>query len=139
MIDVYDSGVMQCFIFVCLSDSSGIFLFITDIGFSVCSVTAFRYRIRLYRFLKIFLQDCRKILLTVITDGQINTGILLHVFPSGLHIAAHCDYQCCRIFLFRAMKHLSAFPVCNISNRAGIYDVNIRDFIKWYNSITFFL
>ena len=49
------------------------------------------------------------------------------------------DHYRIRIHLSGTMKHLSAFPVCNIGNCAGIYNINICGFIKWYNSITFFL
>ena len=122
MVNVYNSSVMQSLVHT----MPGIFCIL-------------RHRIFLFQILQIFLQNGRQVLLAVVADRQIDAGILLHIFPSGLHVASHSHHQCRRIFLLRTMKHLSAFPVCNIGNCAGIYNINICGFIKWYNSITFFL
>ena len=67
--------------------------------------------------------------------SQVVTGFLIR----RLHITAHSHHDSLRIALLCLMQHLSALPVRNIRDRAGIYNINVRHFIKWYNRIPFFL
>ena len=96
---------------------------------------------RLIPFLlcKICLQNVYDILFAVIANSQVYAVVHFNLFSSGLHITAHSHHNGMRVLLLGPVQHLSALPVGNIGYCTGIYDINVRSLIKWYNIVTLFL
>ena len=55
--------------------------------------------------------------------------------PAACNITTSRDHYRIRIHLSGTMKHLSGFPICNISHAAGIDQIDIRLFTKWHDLI----
>ena len=73
-----------------------------------------------------FLQKLRDLSLVVISYGEIYAVILPDGFLSGLHITAHRHHHCLRVFLSGPVQQLSALPVRNVGDGAGIHNIYVR-------------
>ena len=83
----------------------------------------------------ISLQDFQEILFPVVSDQKIYGAIFAEIRLRRLHIAARSYHQSLGILLFRPVKHLPGFPIRDICDCTGIYDIDVRFFLKGNNLI----
>ena len=81
------------------------------------------------------IQNLRDILLSVVSDCQIDARIRLKRFLSGLHITAHRHDDRLGILLLCAVQHLPALAVGNVGHRAGVYNIHICLLVKRHDLI----
>ena len=84
----------------------------------------------------ISLQNRQQILFAVVPNQEIYGAVLPKLGLRRLHIAARRHHQGLRVLLFRPVKHLPGFPVCDVRHRTGIYDIDVRLLLKGNNLIT---
>ena len=109
--------------------------------FVLCSMVDIDYfNLLMLLFLcKIGIQDPDQLLFLIIPNDNINILILFPCIGPCLHITARSHDHRIRILLSGTMDHLSGFPVCNIRNRTGINDINIRLILERDNLISVLL
>ena len=85
--------------------------------------------------LEIILKNCHQVFFPVIPHHQVNRAVRSDCLRVRLYIAAHRHDNSLRIRFFCLMEHLAALSVRYVCHRAGVYDIDIRPFLKRHNLI----
>ena len=80
-------------------------------------------------------QKRNEVRLAVVSDDQVNGGILSQFVRRRLDITSCRNYHRVRIFCLRAVQHLAGFFICNVRHGTGVDDIDIRFFLKAHDLI----
>ena len=74
----------------------------------------------LFEIAEIIFKNIRKLSFFMISDNNVNCGILLQTVTRIVHIAACRNYNCIRVHLFRPVKHLPRLAIRDIRHSTCI-------------------
>ena len=105
------TAVRKVFLHMCTADGRSFFILCRPL-----------FRIPLFQILR---HDLSDLSLFVVAYTEVDPFLPKFLGIRCLYVAAHSDDHGIRIQTSRAMQHLTAFTVCDIRHRTGIYDTDI--------------
>ena len=76
-----------------------------------------------------------QVVLVLIADGDVTDPAFHQVVFCRVHITPHRHNLCRRVQFSRPSEHLSRFFVCDVGDRAGVYNIDICGFRKGHDPV----